>query len=298
MKRRVEDGADQIHTGDEASRSESHFAIAPMSDEPSQVQPRKKRATLQTRPEEATVAQEIDHIDLVCSINALSASEFQFRFLPQESPLLSFTPNTGFGSDNPVNSLMISFKVSSEMSEPDLEGCFSLIEETSSEAYRKSVVRWRPKAKKEEMRDPDMRYLIVRVPDSLHEASSSADSHHPVHGFLSFMITHDDDYEYAVLYIYEIHLSASLRGCRVGAHLMHIAETVAQGVGLVKVMLTVFTSNVAAAQFYQKLGFSKDDTSPEPRVLRNGLEKPPDYLIMSKDVVSVTKASATEAISA
>ncbi|KAF2810186.1 acyl-CoA N-acyltransferase [Mytilinidion resinicola] len=296
MKRRIEDSADQNHNA-EVSRLESLSERVPTGEERSQIQPRKKRAILQARPEETQMAQGIDHMDLVRSTNALSTSDFQSRFLPQESRLLSFTPHAGVGLDKPANNLTISFKASSEMSDADLEGCFSLVEETSSEAYRKSVVRWRPKAKKEEMRDPDMRYLIVRVADPRHDASFSAHSNLPVNGFLSFMITHDDDYEYAVLYIYEIHLSESLRGCRVGAHLMHIAETIAQGIGLAEVMLTVFTSNVAAAKFYQKLGFSKDGTSPEPRVLRNGLEKPPDYLIMSKDVKPFTQPSTNGTIS-
>jgi ribosomal protein S18 acetylase RimI-like enzyme len=260
------------------------------TDEYSDIHPRKKRATSNTRSVSPLHTHQISHTDLVRNTNALSVLEFQSRFLPRDPHLLTFIASSSATPDGTAKNIVISFKFSSELAKSDLGGCFSLIKETSSEAYKNSVVRWRPKAKKEEMRDPDMRYLIVRLPDSLAESSTPNQSDLPVSGFLSFMITYDDDHEFAVLYVYEIHLSERLRGCGVGAHLMHLAEIIAQRIGLTKVMLTVFSSNSAAHNFYRKLGFSKDKSSPESRVLRNGIHKPVDYMILSKDVLKSTSS--------
>jgi N-alpha-acetyltransferase 40 len=49
-----------------------------------------------------------------------------------------------------------------------------------------------------------------------------------------------------------------------------------------KMMLTCFTSNKHAAQFYARLGYSVDEYSPPPRILRNGTRVDSEYLILSK----------------
>jgi N-alpha-acetyltransferase 40 len=51
-----------------------------------------------------------------------------------------------------------------------------------------------------------------------------------------------------------------------------------------KVMLTCFTRNSSAFQFYRRLGFDIDPISPEPKKLRSGKESVPDYVIMSKTI--------------
>ena len=52
--------------------------------------------------------------------------------------------------------------------------------------------------------------------------------------------------------------------------------------GTAKTMLTCFTCNQRAAQFYTKLGYSLDEFSPPPKVLRNGTQVEPEYMILSK----------------
>lgn len=65
---------------------------------------------------------------------------------------------------------------------------------------------------------------------------------------------------------------------------MSLQERIARHTPTVeKVMLTCFTRNTDAFEFYKKLGFSIDPISPVPRKLR-GKEAPPDYFIMSKIV--------------
>lgn len=51
-----------------------------------------------------------------------------------------------------------------------------------------------------------------------------------------------------------------------------------------KVMLTCFLSNERGLDFYRRLGFTKDETSPGPRRLRYGKIFTPDYVILSKTV--------------
>ena len=98
--------------------------------------------------------------------------------------------------------------------------------------------------------------------------------------FLSFMVTIEDDCP--VLYVYEIHLKQEVRGIGLGSHLLSVIEHFAKDAGLRKTMLTVFTTNESAERFYRKLGYDTDEFSPQPRKLRRGGLKRPDYIIMSK----------------
>lgn len=119
------------------------------------------------------------------------------------------------------------------------------------------------------MRDPDLRYILVRDPSS------------QVQGFTSLMPTLEEGQP--VVYCYEIHLKPELRGTGLASLLMSMLETVAAEVEVIeKVMLTVFTCNQRAVEFYQRCGFERDEISPQPRTLRGGKVKMPDYEILSK----------------
>ena len=61
---------------------------------------------------------------------------------------------------------------------------------------------------------------------------------------------------------------------------------------ITKVMLTCFLSNQRGLEFYRRLGFAKDDISPEPRKLRFGKTFTPDYVILSKPVRSTVAGDA------
>jgi N-alpha-acetyltransferase 40 len=160
---------------------------------------------------------------------------------------------------------------SQDLEMEDFGGCFDLIVETSAAAYKSSTKGWKPRSKKEEMREPDMWYLLLREK-----------AHVPVQGFASFMITIEDDFP--VVYLYEIHLSEPLRGKGVGDMLMDAVESVGRHFQMEKAMLTVFTSNEGAARFYRRLGYATDEYSPQPRMLRGGKLKLPDYVILSKSL--------------
>lgn len=122
-----------------------------------------------------------------------------------------------------------------------------------------------------------MRYLLLRSQNS-----------HEILAFTSFMLTPEEGIP--VIYVYEIHLSAALRGSGIGKKLMGMVEGVGKSVGVEKCMLTVFTSNTAAEGFYRRLGYAVDRCSPTERVLRGGRVKRPEYLILSKRLDGVVDA--------
>lgn len=49
-------------------------------------------------------------------------------------------------------------------------------------------------------------------------------------------------------------------------------------------MLTCFTANKTALNFYEKLGYEKDEYSPEPKRLKGGRVVESDYVILSRRV--------------
>jgi hypothetical protein len=70
-----------------------------------------------------------------------------------------------------------------------------------------------------------------------------------------------------------------------GKKLMGMLDTVASNIpGVAKVMLTCFTFNTRAMDFYAKQGFTTDEFSPPPRILRNGTKVESQYVILSKPV--------------
>lgn len=143
------------------------------------------------------------------------------------------------------------------------------MEETSRQDYEGSSRGWDPPAKRKEMRDPDLRYVLVR------------DESSRIRGFTSLMPCLEEGQP--VVYCYEIHLKPELRGTGLSRLLIRMLEAVAAEVGIIeKVMLTVFTCNERAMKFYRGCGFERDNISPQPRTLRGGKVKMPDYEILSK----------------
>ncbi|KAI4088676.1 MAG: hypothetical protein LQ348_003653 [Seirophora lacunosa] len=197
--------------------------------------------------------------------NSLPLADYGARFLPTSFAIgLSSHP-----------SLRIKLESSSTISAQEFEDCFNLIASSSASTYAASSIGWSPTKKRKEMKLPDLRYLLV-VGSTSHSAVSS------VEGFLSSMMTYEDGHE--VVYCYELHLAPSLQRRGIGKHLMSLIEHAGSSAGVEKSMLTVFVRNDAALRFYQKLGYTRDDYSPEPRTMRNGRSKMPTYTILSKSL--------------
>ncbi|KAL8869112.1 MAG: hypothetical protein Q9174_004516 [Haloplaca sp. 1 TL-2023] len=193
--------------------------------------------------------------------NALSLSAYRQRYLP-----------ACLDKSSDEEDWNITFESSFTISSTELDACFSLIANSSSEAYATSSTGWSPAKKRKEMKLPDLRYLLLCSQSKLQ-----------IQGFLSFMLTYEDGHE--VVYCYELHLDPALQGKGLGRHLMSLMEGAGQKSGVEKSMLTVFIDNQSALGFYSRLGYSKDEYSPEPKKLRNGTVKEPDYVILSKPLI-------------
>jgi len=141
------------------------------------------------------------------------------------------------------------------------------------------------------MRESVTRFLVI------HELSRE-----DIVGFISWQVdTEDDDaviYWYKLLSkadkSYELQLSRRSQRSGLGGQLMQLLERIGISLKLSKAMLTVFTSNVSALNFYTSLGYvlvtssalitryTTDAISPPPRNLRSGRTIQPDYKILSK----------------
>jgi len=228
--------------------------------------------------------------DLIQQINALPWDQFLQQHIPDSS--LQYHPcqhNEAPGPTKQQLNYEIQIKhvlngtthlsgLRDDMTDSELERCYVLIEQTSGEAYRASGFGWHPRRKKREMREKDMRYLLIRR--SAQERDQDPDE--TLQGFLSFMLTYEDGCP--VIYVYEIHLTFSARGCGLGRHLIDIVETIGKSAQVEKCMLTVFRSNEQAWRWYEKLGYEIDEYSPPDKKLRGGKVKQADYLILSRNL--------------
>lgn len=214
---------------------------------------------------------------MIDTANALSISDFLKKFLPDLPTALPFhSPSMSTTNYN------LNLESSSTITKADLLSCFELIKATSYDDYKASSIGWSRRRKMKEMRLPDLRYLLIKK-GGLAEADSTIKYASDLMGFLSFMLTYEDGYE--AVYCYEIHIQSELRGSGAGKSLMGIMEMVGRRAEVAKAMLTVFVENKGAMKFYEKLGYEKDEFSPAPRRLRNGVIKNPTYLILSKSLL-------------
>ncbi|KAI9767105.1 MAG: hypothetical protein M1840_005894 [Geoglossum simile] len=233
----------------------------------------------------------------IATANNLSLPQFCHTYLPSLPAFLAAN-----GTAYPI-----SLHTASTLPPEDFGACFTLIRDTSAEMYKRSTVGWKPVAKRREMRLEEMRYLVVKSALQTKDAAGNNDGGgqgvekhaegsldaplrsgdggnasggEDVVGFLSFMLTIENDYP--VIYCYEIHLQPSKRGCGLGKHLMGLVEEIGRRVGVDKAMLTVFLRNRDGMKFYGGIGYTEDDFSPAPKRLRNGKMKRPGYAILSK----------------
>lgn len=221
---------------------------------------------------------EPDLPSLIERTNSLSLEDIKSQFL--DPSLLYFV--TGPGIAGVSVAYRIDLYTSSALPEELFNNCFDLLEANMSAAYRATSKGWQPRKKREEMKHPAMRYLIlssVPSPPTTQGDNGLADGSIFI-GFLEFMVTEEEGSE--VIYTYELDLLPSHQGLGLGKRLLVVAEEFGRRVGLEKAMLTVFDSNTGARRFYEREGYALDEISPDPKVLRNGLIKQPTYHILSK----------------
>ncbi|KAK8196085.1 N alpha-acetyl-transferase [Zalaria obscura] len=276
-------------------------------------------------------------VQIIEPTNKLSTSSFSARHLTDSlltyNPTPRATPTSTEPQAPPEEEFEITLKYAEHLHYFELKACFHLIELTSRDAYEESAWGWKPVNKIKEMRDKDMRYLLVRQKENPTAVESSTRENGLAHGaeiekdgegqgeqapeqdaeqedtgpgreernppagdpsILGFL-SFMLTYEdgFEVIYIYEIHLLPVLRSLGLGRHLLNVVEHVGKSVGVQKSMLTCFRSNKEAWRWYEKRGYEEDENSPAEKRFRNGKVKRVDYLILSKRLNS-TNSSWTD----
>jgi ribosomal protein S18 acetylase RimI-like enzyme len=158
---------------------------------------------------------------------------------------------------------------SSDIQPKQFEEILSLFERNMGELYKNSSWGLDTEEKSAELKHANARYLLV-------ESSKGNE----LAGFVHFRFSYDDDDQptEAVLYVYEIQIDEKVRRQGLGKKLMAIAEEIGAKAEVSKVLLTVFKSNQAAMDFYKRLEYGIDYSSPSNH------NEPADYEILSKSM--------------
>ena len=172
--------------------------------------------------------------------------------------------------------LSIEFSPSSELSAETMQRCMNLFERNMGEMYSRSSWGLDLHEKLKDFSHKHSRFLLVF--DKTNENSNESVGRSLV-AFLNFRFCLNDDEhpECAVFYVYELQVEPSYRKAGIGRHLMAQAETMAAAGEMDKTVLTVFLSNSGAMEFYKRLGYCEDESSPR----QNG-DTAADYEILSK----------------
>jgi N-alpha-acetyltransferase 40 len=162
-----------------------------------------------------------------------------------------------------------------------VDACLDLFQVNMGELYRNSSFGLDVDAKRSELTHRKARYLLVF--DNSEMVGAAKENGNPSSGpsssdasvnrkekdrlvaFVHFRYCLDEDEapSCAVLYVYEIQVSARCSGRGLGTALMNLVMGAAQSVGLNKVVLTALKSNPRALRFYKdRLGFAVDETDP------------------------------------
>lgn len=158
-----------------------------------------------------------------------------------------------------------------------LETLFVLVKKNMKAIYEASGYPWSDRKKRKEMSHVDSKYVIVYKRNELEPEPSRQECI----GFIHYQVTEPDD-EYCLywqvlsllqalpfylLFLFlvsslEIQLAPEYQGHGLGTSLMLLLESLAVYYERPRILLTVQSQNSVAAQFYSKLGYQLDDSSP------------------------------------
>ncbi|KAJ1914062.1 hypothetical protein H4219_004951 [Mycoemilia scoparia] len=181
---------------------------------------------------------------------------------------------------------------------------FKLIQKNVAEYYIASKITWSKSNKLKELKNPDMRYLLIYTnptgsANDTDEISSSPPTHTVASiftpdnlvGFAAFDFSFEetmepnssDDKEVPIIFCYEIQLEPSLRGKGLGKLLMNTMFQIGAEWDMQSVFLNTFNDNNLANNFYHKLGFRPDPISP-CQYLGGAYKHKYKYKILSKRI--------------
>ena len=167
------------------------------------------------------------------------------------------------------NILTVRLVNSRDLSEQVFSQLFALFEKNMGELYQNSSWGLDPEAKSAELRHEAARYLLVET---------HVDDKPTLAAFMHYRFEYDDDQQptEVVLYVYEIQVDQRFQRHGLGKALMAISEKIAVQAEVSKVMLTVFKKNQDAMEFYRRLNYEIDSSSPSMH------KELADYEILSK----------------
>lgn len=167
---------------------------------------------------------------------------------------------------------------SKDLNEATLNKMMILFESLMREMYEKSSWGWNESEKLSEWKHSKTRVIIVtkNVADGISstglDGTLPADDEEMI-GFMCFRFETGADKSECALYVYELHVDTEHQRQGLGEDLMRVAKVLATEFKMDKTMLTVFRSNKPALQFYNKLNFHTDKSSPASNEA--------DYIILS-----------------
>jgi len=126
-------------------------------------------------------------VDIIKSTNRVPFSDFITQHVPKDN--LQYTARSthehghtfGLQIKTVPYSTMPTSATCQIMTAEELDACFDLIHSTSHEAYSQSSFGWHPRRKKREMREAEMRYLLVHSSSQGRKSAEGAEINLPPH---------------------------------------------------------------------------------------------------------------------
>lgn len=170
---------------------------------------------------------------------------------------------------------------SKQLNEQTYSKLMSLFKVLMKEMYESTSWGWNEPEKLAEWKHSRTRVILVTERDSGDTENFVTFGKLPyddddIIGFMCFRFETGADKSECSLYVYELHVDTEHQRQGLGEELMRISRTLATAFKMDKIMLTVFRSNQPALQFYNKLNFSTDKSSPA--------KNEADYMILSAKV--------------
>lgn len=164
------------------------------------------------------------------------------------NPIDSLSDMTKYQNEN----LEVSFytKRKADMDQKIIKWAFKLAETNVGPYYKTCGLGWQPKIKQSDLNKNWARYLVA-----LDKKTKSPIAYS--------MFRFDLDYGTSVLYCYELHVAEKFQNNGLGTFMMKILEEIARQWKMEKVVLTVLKNDDGALRFYQRLGYTVDETSPD-----------------------------------
>ena len=150
--------------------------------------------------------------------------------------------------------LTLSYETSSQLCDMSRVCVFKILKHNMAAFYNAAggLWIWSDEKKQCELFDGAAQFIIVRDLDS-----------NEIVGFAHIRFLSESDID--VLYVYEIHLTSSVRGKGLGTFMMRLIELTAVHQGVAAVQLTCLPHNVRAMDFYRQLGYELAPDSPGNR---------------------------------